>query len=253
MRKLHGFWWVMYMVLLPFLTSCDDDEGYSVGDFTPPLWATVRTTGNAFYLECDSRGTVWPVNTNLGWYEAVDGQRVIVSFNPLSDNYGNYDHAGKILDLQNVLTKPLEVLTEATEEEFGDDALRVLKNGTGISGGYFNVWFQQNLPIDGVKHRISLVRLEKEEDLVGDDHYLHLQLRYNDYDKVSNIYNPYPSPVSFSLKDLDIPQQTKGIKIRLKSEVNGPVVLTYDFKSSQVLSISTDLWAENASSTATLE
>ena len=253
MRKLHGFWWVMYMVLLPFLTSCDDDEGYSVGDFTPPLWATVRTTGNAFYLDCDSWGTVWPVNTNLGWYEAVDGQRVIVSFNPLSDNYGDYDHAGKILDLQNVLTKPLEVLTEANDEEFGHDALRVLKNGTGISGGYFNVWFQQNLPTDGVKHRISLVRPEKDEDLLGEDFYLHLQLRYNDYDKVSDIYNPYPSPVSFSLNDLDIPQQAKGIRIHLQSEVNGPVVLTYDFKSPQALSVPANLYEKSASSVSLLE
>lgn len=253
MKKLHGFWWVVCLFVIPLFYSCDDDEGYSIGDFTPPLWATVRTTGNAFYLDCDVWGTLWPVNTDLGWYEAVDGQRVIASFNPLSDNYGEYDHAVKILDMQNVLTKPLEVLTEANEEEFGNDAMRVLKDGTGISGGYFNVWFQQNLPTDGVRHRISLVRPEKEEDLLGDDCYLHLQLRYNDYDKLSGVYSPYPSPVSFNLNELNIPEQAKGIKIHLNSEKNGEVELTYDFKLQQSLSVPSDGWGKRTSVALAIE
>ena len=78
--------------------SCDSD-GYSIGDFTPPLWATARVTGNAFYLDCDVWGTLWPVNVDLGWYETVDGQRVITVFNPLSDEYAGYDHAVKILSM----------------------------------------------------------------------------------------------------------------------------------------------------------
>ena len=67
-----------------------------------PLWATVRVTGNAFYLNCDVWGTLWPVNTDIGWYDAVDGQRVITVFNPLWDDYAGYDHAVKLLRLQNV-------------------------------------------------------------------------------------------------------------------------------------------------------
>ncbi len=72
------------LAVMPALQSCDDNDGYSLGDFTPPLWATVRVTGNAFYLNCDVWGTLWPVNTDIGWYDAVDGQRVITVFNPLS-------------------------------------------------------------------------------------------------------------------------------------------------------------------------
>lgn len=240
MKRIYGLWWMLCLVVLPLLHACDDDEGYSIGDFTPPLWATVRTTGNAFYLDCDVWGTLWPVNIDMGWYEPVDGQRVIVSFNPLSDNYGEYDHAVKILDIRDVLTKPLEVLTAENDAEFGNDAMRVLKEGTGVSGGYFNVWFQQNMPTEGVKHRISLVRPESDEELMGEDGYLHLQLRYNDYDKVSGIYNPYPSPVSFSLRGLEVPEGSKGLKIHLKSEKNGDVVLTYDFKTDKSLSVSAD-------------
>lgn len=237
MKKMKGFWWVICLVLLPLLHSCDDNDGYSIGDFTPPLWATVRTTSNAFYLDCDVWGKLWPVNTDLGWFQPVDGQRVIVSFNPLSDNYGEYDHAVKILKMQEVLTKPLEVVTAETDDEFGHDAMRVLKDGTGISGGYFNVLFQQNLPVDNQKHRISLVRPESDEDLYQADGYLHLQLRYNDYDKVSGVYSPYPSPVSFSLRSLEIPEAAKGIKIHLNSEKNGEVELTYDILKESVLSV----------------
>mgnify|MGYP006979106421 CR=1 FL=1 len=36
---------------MPALQSCDDNDGYSLGDFTPPLWATVRVTGNAFLFK----------------------------------------------------------------------------------------------------------------------------------------------------------------------------------------------------------
>ena len=62
MRKLHWLFMVVCLAVMPALQSCDDNDGYSIGDFTPPLWATVRVTGNAFYLDCDVWGTLWPVN-----------------------------------------------------------------------------------------------------------------------------------------------------------------------------------------------
>ena len=38
----------MCLAVLPFLQSCDDSDGYSIGDFSYPNWATVRVTGNSF-------------------------------------------------------------------------------------------------------------------------------------------------------------------------------------------------------------
>lgn len=217
------------LAVMPVLQSCDDNDGYSLGDFTPPLWATVRVTGNAFYLDCDRWGTLWPVNTDLGWYEPVDGKRVITVFNPLSDGFEGYDHAVKLWRLYDVLTKEVETVTPETEEEFGDSPVLINKGDIGISGGYMNILFIQDLP-SKTKHRISLVRPQEDADLYTEDGYIHLQLRYNDYDDLTGL-RKYGA-VSYNLNSLNVTSETKGIKLKLNSEVNGEVELTFDLKSS---------------------
>lgn len=225
MKKLHWLFMAVCLAVVPLLQSCDDKDGYSVGDFTPPLWATVRVTGNAFYLDCDVWGTLWPVNTDLGWYEPVDGQRVITVFNPLSDGFQGYDHAVKLLRLQEVLTKEVETLTPETEEEFGNDPVSIFKGDIGISGGYMNVIFLQDLPAK-TKHRISLVRPQDDAELYGEDGYIHLELRYNAYDDLTGRHSF--GAVSYNLNSLDVTDETKGIKLKINSEVNGEVELTFD-------------------------
>lgn len=211
-------------VLPAFLCSCDDDDSYSLGDFTPPLWATVRTQGTAFYLDCDVWGTLWPVNTDLYGYEAVDGQRVITSFNPLADDYEGFDHAVKILSLQNVLTKQLEQLTPDNEEEYGNDPLLIYQGDMCVSGGYLNLLFLQNLPASQ-KHRISLVQSEEEQLAAAEDGYLHCQLRYNTFGDLTG-RRAYGA-VSFHLGQL--PEGCQGVKVQLQSEKNGEVEVTFDF------------------------
>lgn len=213
------------LAVMPALQSCDDNDGYSLGDFTPPLWATVRTTGNAFYLDCDVWGTLWPTNTNLGWYEAVDGRRAITVFNPLADNFQGYDHAVKILELYDVLTKGVETLTPETDEEFGNDPVTIYQGDISISNGYMNIIFQQNLPSD-VKHRISLLRPENDDELYTADGYVNLELRYNDYDDLTGWYAT--GAVSYNLNSLDITEETKGIKLKINSSKNGERTLTFD-------------------------
>lgn len=218
------------LAVMPALQSCSDDDGYSLGDFTPPLWATVRTTGNAFYLDCDVWGTLWPVNTDLGWYKPAEGQRVITVFNPLYDNYEGFDHAVKLLRLQDVLTKEVETLTPETEEEFGNDPVLIYQGDISISGGYMNIFFLQHLPSQ-TKHRISLLRPQDDRELYGDDGYLHLELRYNDYDDVTE-RRAYGA-VSYNLGSLDVTSETKGIKLKLNSEKNGEVEVVFDKMESE--------------------
>lgn len=238
-KKLQSLLMILCLALVPALQSCDDGDGYSVGDFTPPLWATVRTTGTSFYLDCDVWGTLWPVNIDLGWYMAVDGQRVITSFNPLADDYAGFDHAVKILSMREVLTKTVEELTPENEEEFGNDPLLIYQGDMGISGGYLNLVFYQNLPKDNTKHRISLVKSANDDEVYADDGYIHLELRYNGYDNFSG--NHWPAIVSFNLNSLDVTPETKGFVIKLNSEVNGEVELTYDFAQPTELTLPDNL------------
>lgn len=238
MKKLHWLFMAMCLTVLPFLQSCDDSDGYSIGDFSYPNWATVRVTGNTFYLDSDTWGTLWPVNTDMGWYEPIDGQRLITVFNPLSDNYGEYDHAVKIERIWHALTKSVEALTDENEEEYGNDPVYIFKGDITVSGGYMNIIFMQNLPAKpDTKHRISLVKRSEnavnplDED-VEEDGYIHLELRYNNYDDLSGVRAP--GLVSFNLKELDITSETKGIKLKLNSEVNNEVEVVFEKKTDDV-------------------
>ena len=235
MKKLHWLFMAICLAVMPALQSCDDNDGYSLGDFTPPLWATVRVTGNAFYLNCDVWGTLWPVNTDIGWYDAVDGQRVITVFNPLWDNYAGYDHAVKLLRLQNVLTKEVETLTPETEEEFGNDPVFIYKGDITISGGYMNIFFTcRTCHLRLIINTASAWCVRKKMMLLyGEDGYVHLELRYNDYDDLTGRRSP--GAVSYNLNSLDIPSETKGIKLKLNSEENGEVEVTFDLKTAGVM------------------
>ncbi len=73
---------------------------------------------------------------------------MITVFNPLWDDYAGYDHAVKLLRLQNVLTKEVETLTPETEEEFGNDPVRIYKGDITISGGYMNIFHAESAIFD---------------------------------------------------------------------------------------------------------
>lgn len=226
MKKINKLFGIICLILLPFLQSCSDDDGFSLGDFTAPNWATVRVTGSAFYLDCDYWGTLLPVNTEMT-YEPVDGQRVLTVFNPLYEGFEGYDYAVKLLYLNNALTKGVEVLTSESEEEYGNDPVMIYKGDITVSGGYMNIIFHQNLPKNlENKHRISLVQSEEAED---EDGYVHLELRYNTYGDVSGV-RTY-GLVSFNLSEVDV-DSAKGIKLKLNSEVNEEVEVVFEKKNN---------------------
>ena len=111
----------MLTLILPALQSCDDGDGYSLGDIARD-WATVRVVGGDTYaLNADHWGSLWPAATAIPGYRPIDGQRVITYFNPLYDNYEGYDHGVKVECNYDVLTKQIEDLTADNEAEIGND------------------------------------------------------------------------------------------------------------------------------------
>ena len=224
-------WMAMLTLMLPALQSCDDNDGYSLGDIAVD-WATVRVVGGDTYsLNADRWGTLWPAATAIPFYKPIDGQRVITYFNPLYDNYEGYDHAVKVEHNYNVLTKQVEDLTAENESEFGNDPVWVNKDMMWIGGGYLNVIFRQNLPVKE-KHLVSLVRDMRATAAEGeDDEYIHLEFRYKTYDDVTA--RQANGAVSFNLNSLDLTGK-KGIKVKLNSVKDGETEVVFNLKGQSM-------------------
>ena len=224
MKRFNWFLLAILFVLIPALQSCDDNDGYSVGDIGVG-WATVRVlSGNAYYLDSDRYGTLWLSGNDVYWYKPVDGERVFVRFNPLWDNYEGYNLAVKLEGLRPILTKQVEELTSENEAEYGNDPVDIIQQNIWVSTGYLNVIYEQNIPLYK-KHRVSLVRNTTVEPV--EDGYVHLEYRYNTYDDVSDHWGQ--GVVSFNLNSLDM-EGKKGIKLKLNSAVNGEVEIVLDIK-----------------------
>lgn len=246
MKRIQLLWVAMLMLILPALQSCDDSEGYSLGDIAGD-WATVRVVGGDTYeLHADRWGSLWPAATSFWGYRPIDGQRVIVYFNPLYDNYEGYDHAVKVERIYNVPTKQIEDLTDENEKEIGNDTVSVYKDLMWIEGGYLNVVFRQNLPVEK-RHRVSLVRDMRSTAKSADDGYIHLEYRYNTYGDVTD--RVLDGAVSFNLNSLDL-KDKKGIKVKLNSAKNGDVEVVFDLKEQKVpegamkVNFSNELWVK---------
>ena len=231
MKKIKLLWMAMLTLMLPALQSCDDNDGYSLGDIAVD-WATVRVVGGDTYsLNADRWGTLWPAATAIPFYKPIDGQRVITYFNPLYDNYEGYDLAVKVEHNYNVLTKQVEDLTAENESEFGNDPVWVNKDMMWIGGGYLNVIFRQNLPVKE-KHLVSLVRDMRATVAEGeDDGYIHLEFRYNTYDDVTD--RQANGAVSFNLNSLDLTGK-KGIKVKLNSVKDGETEVVFNLKGQSM-------------------
>ena len=231
MKKIKLLWMAMLTLMLPALQSCDDNDGYSLGDIAVD-WATVRVVGGDTYsLNADRWGTLWPAATAIPFYKPIDGQRGIPYFNPLYDNYEGYDHAVKVEHNYNVLTKQVEDLTAENESEFGNDPVWVNKDMMWIGGGYLNVIFRQNLPVKE-KHLVSLVRDMRATAAEGeDDEYIHLEFRYKTYDDVTA--RQANGAVSFNLNSLDLTGK-KGIKVKLNSVKDGETEVVFNLKGQSM-------------------
>lgn len=225
MKRLNWFLLSTLLLLIPVLQSCDEGDGYSLGQMGGS-WATVRVlSGNTYYLESDSYGTLWPAASSVYGYRPVDGKRVSVLFNPLYDDFDGYDMAVKVENITPILTEQVEELTEENEKGFGNDPLTVLKKNIWIANGYLNMIYKQNAPVYE-QHRVSLVRntlLEPE-----DDGYVHLELRYNTFNDLSGWW--VKGLVSFNLNTIDFAGK-KGLKLKLNSAISGETEeVTFDLR-----------------------
>lgn len=225
MKNLKFLGVVILMALITLFQSCDDNDGYSLGDIGID-YVTVHVLGEGTYsFTGDTWGTMWPAAPTYPVFRPVEGQRALLYFNPLYDDFSGYDVGIKVLDVYPILTKQVEELTEENEKEYGDDPIHL--TDAWIGGGFMNLIFQQRIP-SNQRHRVSLVQNTLNE--YPEDGYVHLEFRYNTYgDTLAN--SPIvEGTVSYNLSSLDM-EGMKGIKMRINSAKNGEKVLTFEPKS----------------------
>lgn len=222
MKHLKFFGTAVLLGLAFLFQSCDDNDGYSIGDIGRDYVTThVDEDGTVTFIG-DTWGSMW-VTSPIYPVGIKEGQRAIMYFNPLYDNFHGYDVAVKVEELLPVLTKGVEELTEENEAEYGDDPVRI--TDAWIGGGFMNLVFVQTVPASK-PHRVSLVMDTTDEE--EQDGYVHLEYRYNTYgDTLSN--RRTMGTVSYNLNTLDMTDK-KGIKMRINSAVNGERTLTFDAK-----------------------
>lgn len=223
MGKLKRYWILTFVFLTVFLQSCSDDDGYSIGDIGID-WVTVHVESDGLYtFTGDTWGTMFPAANAIWGYYPVEGQRALLYFNPLYDNYGGYDVGIKPEMIYPILTKSVESLTAENDKEFGDDPAYI--TDLWISGGYMNLMFKQKAP-EKLKHLVSLVKRASEPD-IADDGYIHLEYRYNTYGDTLDYV--VPGVVSYNLDSLPL-NEAKGIKLRVNDAIYGERIITFTQK-----------------------
>jgi len=202
---------IMFGLGLVFSTfvfnSCLDDDGYSLDKACYSI-ATVHPLGNSnsFWLSLDNGTTLWPVATNIPWYHPREKQRAFVVYTLLSDEFQDYDHAVKILDVNSILTKQVaENLGEKNDNTYGTDPVSI--SDMWIGDGYLNIVFEFYYGGNSV-HFINLVESESA------DKPYEFEFRHNGYNDEQRYRRK--GIVSFDLSSVD----TKGGEVELKIQVN---------------------------------
>ncbi|MDR2764760.1 MAG: NigD-like protein [Tannerella sp.] len=188
--------------------SCADDDGYSLGDVWYSMATVVPSTdSHTYYLRLDQGTTLWPAATDIPWYVPGEKHRVLAFYTILSDTYYDYDHAVKVLDIRDVLTKPVaQDRGEENDGYFGNDPVRVLNLWVG--DGYLNVEFEFSYG-GSVKHFINLVKRDSEHTP------WYFEFRHNAYK--DNAYVQRKGIVSFDLSSLETDEKEIQLTIRVKT------------------------------------
>ena len=211
MKSIKLGLWLAVATLV--FNSCNDDDGYSLDK----AWYSIATVhpletksygsvSAPYWLTLDSGTSLWPVATNIPWYNPKEKTRAFVVYTLLSDEFPGYDHAVKVLDLKSILTKPVaENLAEANDSIYGTDPVNI--SDIWIGDGYLNVVFEFNYGGNAV-HYINLL-----EQIEEDNPYL-FEFRHNAYDDEARYRRK--GIVSFDLSSIE----TNGEEVELTILVN---------------------------------
>lgn len=227
MKKMSLFLLISIIAFTPLLQSCDDDDGYSTGNFLITM-ATVEKESESSvpYFVWEENEAVWVAASYVPFQQLKAGQRVVGNFTLLSDRNDFFVHDVRLNNYSVVLTKDIIDLTEANKDSIGNS--KALINRMWIENDYLNVMFQMRVP-SKEKHMVNLVRNTTANYPDIGDGYVNLEYRYNDMG--DGLGDELLSIVSFKLNLFDVSTDNikpKGIKVKINSYKNGEYVVTLD-------------------------
>jgi len=189
-------------------TSClKDDDYYSVGDFIV-AFGTIETNGtgvNDYIINLDHGDKVKPLATYVPSFDIKNNQRVLVNFNPLSDEKltdSTVTYFAKIIGLRDILFKDIKKYTEVADDSMGHDPIIVRESWISKTGGILTIDFKYYT--QGSIHYINLI---DNGEANGIDKPFVLELRHN----ARGDSKEYPATgyVSFKLDYLKLPGKTE--------------------------------------------
>lgn len=190
---------VTSMMLTYSLTSCSDNDGYSLNDLYGSLVKVHKDgEGHAQSFTLDNGQTMYVAATATSY--KPKNERAIISYTILGDNYQGYDHAIKLNGyFEDVLTKPIIYIPEddkVKQDSIGYDKIKVF--AIWAKGDYINIRFGYNM---GGKdqHMLNLVAVNEDKVQQGDEP-IKLQFRHNKHQDLED-YASGDMHVSFKLDD----------------------------------------------------
>lgn len=210
MKKISWIIGIFLTGVFAFISSCDDDSGYSLGKYWISIATVEPLSENTYALILDNGKRLWPAASDVR-YIPKENQRVYVNYTILSDQEGAYDHYIKVNDIWNILTKQIIELNQENADSIGNDPARI--NQIWVGSDYLNIDFMFNY--GGIRpHAINLVKNTLEENGSDDsENIITLEFRHNSYESIES--RLYRGLVCFDLRSLQT-EDAGSIKIIVK-------------------------------------
>ena len=183
MKKKIGFLKLIIPAVIGLgvvFASCKKDHDYySVGDFIVTFGTIEKksATANDYVIHLDHGDNVVPIATSISWFDIKNNQRVLVSFNPLSDEKltdSTVTYLAKITGLRDILFKDVKKYTEVADDSMGHDPIIIKDAWISKTGGILTI--DMKYYTQGSVHYINLI---DNGEANGIDKPFILELRHN--------------------------------------------------------------------------
>ena len=244
MKKFNLITFAVILMLLPILQSCLDDANNDEWVTCPPggilAIGTMKIpnadTPRDFFIALDNGDNVLPADTadiRNRKYTVAEGQRVFVGYLQMGKEKPGYEN-GKIFTIEDILTKEIIPLTEATADSIGDDRINVTAHA--LTKDYLTIEYQYLGSMnENKKHMLNLVQNEITGP-IKDDGYIYLEFRHNAFNDSPNQLGS--CLVSFKLDSIAEQLATaKGIKLRVNTIYDNIQYVTIDINEDKNLKI----------------